>query len=145
MFCRNHWCDLLFWPWIVDLVFWSVAADSVCQDVRELFWNVSFDLLWLSSSLRKWAFYSQNYSLNRWPRHGWFGLSACVWIFPKTTHSTTDHDMVDLVSQDVRNFAWDKFPQLLIPKWSLWTLRLCVVCFQIYSLNCCWYGPTGCA
>ena len=93
--------------------------------------------------------YSRMYSPNFWHRHGRFGLSVCAWFTLECTHSISDTDMVDLDSQRVRGLLSNLLTRFLTTTWSIWTLSLCVVYSQIYSLDF-WhrhgrFGLSGCA
>jgi len=43
--------------------------------------------------------------------------------------------MVDLDCQTVRGLLSNLLTQFLTPTYLIWTLSVCVVCSQIYSLN----------
>jgi len=40
--------------------------------------------------------------------------------------------MVDLDSQDVRDLLSNLLARFLMVTWLIWTLRLCVICSQMY-------------
>jgi len=109
------------------MVIWLIWT----QWVRDLLSNLLTRFLmvtWLIWALRKCVICSQNYWPDFWPWHGWFGLLACAWFALKSTDPISDGDMVDLDSQQVRDWLSNLLNQFLTVTWLIWTLRMCVIC-----------------
>ena len=66
---------------------------------------------------------------------GRLGFSGCAWFTLKTTHSISDP--TGWLGLSV--CAWFLLTRLPTLTWLIWTLRLCVVCSGIYSLDF-WLG-----
>jgi len=113
-------------------------VDLNSQIVCDLLWNVLTGFLtmtWLIWTLSLCVICSQIHWPDFWPWHGWFGLSVCEWLALKSTDLISDHDMVDLDSQQVRDLLWNLLTQFLTMTWLIWTPSLCVICSQIHWLD----------
>jgi len=106
-------------------------------------------MTWLIWTLSLCVICSQIYWPDFWPWHGWFGHSGCAWLALTSTDWISDGDMVDLDSQWVRDLLSNPLTGFLTMTWLIWTLRMCVICSQIYWQDFWpwhgWFGPSGSA
>jgi len=162
---KMYWPD--FWPWYdwfgLSVCVWFALkctdpssdhdmGDLDSQAVRDLLSNVLTGFLtvtWLVWTLRQCVICSQIYWPYLWWWHGWFGLSGRAWFALISTDRISDGNMVDLDSQEVRDLPSNLLTLFLTVARLIWTLRKCVICFQMYWPDFWqwhgWFGLSGSA
>jgi len=137
------WLALKFTDQISDCDMVDLDSQEVCDLLSNQLTGF-LTVTWLIWTLRKCVIGSQIYWPDFWLWHGWFGLSGGAWFALKSTNWISDHDMIDLDSQQVRDWLLNLLTRSLTVTWLIWTLSLYVIGSQIHWLDFwLWHGWFG--